>query len=501
MVDLSRRTLLSVGGAALAGSMLPLAAAQAATDAWQAEFAAALARTPWLIGWRDVGVERLDTAEMVIEGAWPKDLTGRFYRNGPARHERGGQRYHHWFDGDGMVHEYRIADGRVAHRGRMIRTSKYQAEERAGHFLSNGFGTLFPGASYGSVNAINVANINILPVGNQLLALWEGGPAWSLDPVSLEAQGAKSWRPDLANLPFSAHPKVEPDGTVWNFGTGLDGRALIYRITPAGDLADVSMLPLDQPSMIHDFIVTERHLVFLLAPLLLDRARLSAGETFLDAHVWHPDRPMRVMVVAKDDPTRLRRYDLAAGFTFHFGNGWEERDGTIRFDHCRRSDPSAMFGPLRAIMRGAVEQGADARWSQVTLFPDGRAEEQGSPEHTEFGRVDPRVVGRRNRFVYLLEASAGRSIPLFDTVVRRDWQGGADRFSYGPDVFAEEHVFVPRPGSTAEGDGWLIGTVLDWRRGRTGLSVFRADRLADGPLARAWLPYAIPLGLHGTWLS
>ncbi|MFX8137419.1 carotenoid oxygenase family protein, partial [Acinetobacter baumannii] len=60
-----------------------------------------------------------------------------------------------------------------------------------------------------------------------------------------------------------------------------------------------------------------------------------------------------------------------------------------------------------------------------------------------------------------------------------------------------EHVLVPRPGSTREGEGWLVGTGYDLRRRQSFLSVFDAMRLADGPVARAWLPYWVPYGFHG----
>ena len=68
---------------------------------------------------------------------------------------------------------------------------------------------------------------------------------------------------------------------------------------------------------------------------------------------------------------------------------------------------------------------------------------------------------------------------------------------YGPDMLAEEHVFVPRPGSERPDDGWLVGTVLDTTRARTGLMVLDAGHVDAGPIAQAWLPYAVPLGFHG----
>lgn len=59
---------------------------------------------------------------------------------------------------------------------------------------------------------------------------------------------------------------------------------------------------------------------------------------------------------------------------------------------------------------------------------------------------------------------------------------------------------MPRGGG-GESDGWLLGTCLDFQRGVTQLDVFDASRVADGPLAVAHLPYAIPLGFHGRFVE
>ena len=83
-------------------------------------------------------------------------------------------------------------------------------------------------------------------------------------------------------------------------------------------------------------------------------------------------------------------------------------------------------------------------------------------------------------------------------VVKRDLElGTTQSFDYGPGVIAEEHVFVPRPGPSREDDGWLVGAFLDYARGLSGLAVFDARHVADGPVARAWLEYPLPLAFHG----
>ena len=56
---------------------------------------------------------------------------------------------------------------------------------------------------------------------------------------------------------------------------------------------------------------------------------------------------------------------------------------------------------------------------------------------------------------------------------------------------------MPFPDASAEDDGWLVGSFLAWQRGVSGIAVFDARGVSDGPVARAWLPYPLPLGLHG----
>lgn len=77
--------------------------------------------------------------------------------------------------------------------------------------------------------------------------------------------------------------------------------------------------------------------------------------------------------------------------------------------------------------------------------------------------------------------------------------GRRDVYRYGSDIMAEEHVFVPKRGSRNPGQGWLIGTLLDHGRARSGIAILDAEYVSDGPLAQAWVPYVLPLGFHGTF--
>ena len=491
-----RRFLHTVGLAALAPLATPCIAAGA--DDWSGDFSRALEANPALLGWRSVETDQLQCTAR-IEGRLPAELQGSFYRNGPAVHERFGLRYRHLFDGDGMVQAFRF-DGRgVSHRARVLATPKLVRETEAGRRLFSGFATpVDNGAPVRRADDINTANISVLDHHGELLALWEGGSASVLDRETLQWQGFKVWGESFEGLPFTAHPKVEPDGTLWAFGYNLvPVRALVlYHIAADGTVVKVQALDPGPLGMVHDFVVTARHLVIVIPPLVYEPSH--EGE-LLDALVWRPSLGTRVLVVDKNDFSARRWVQLPAAFGFHHGNGWEDAGGVIRYDHCVADDAALMSATMRGLMRGELMRESPERYTRFTLYPDGRADVEGTDEEAEFPRIAPAVTGRRNRYVYTLGVSSqGPSGWRLRRMVKRDLEAGtSDAFDYGPGVIAEEHVFVPRGAARREDDGWLVGAFLDYVRGLTGIAVFDARRVADGPVARGWLEYPLPLAFHG----
>lgn len=493
---MDRRSFLQ--GMAALGIASPLAA-------FSAQPAGALSRLPataWSLGFMTMNHDELNAADLAVEGTLPKALRGVFYRNGPARHERGGLRYRHWFDGDGMVHAYRFTDEGISHRARYVHTEKYLDEESAGKFTRAAYGTVFPGVAPPlGADSINVANISVLYHGQELLALWEGGSAYRLDADSLDTLGKKTWRKDLAGLPFSAHPKLEPDGSLWNFGTAQrSNQLLLYRISAQGEMQKADAIPVPDLPMIHDFAITQRHLVFLLPPFRLDGERLADGKSMAESYVWEPRKGMRVLMIEKDDWSRRRMVETNSGFLFHIANAWEDRQGVIRLSYMR-ADNDAAFRRGFDVMQGTYTYEPGARLCMMTIDPvTGKISQEHMPEEAEFPSVDSRHVGRRYRQIVTLARSPSKATFGFDLVQRRDLESGTvDRYRYGPDFLAEEHILIPDLSRDTEGSGWVVGTALDLKRKATLLSVFDAQALHNGPLARAYLPYALPLGLHGAF--
>ena len=487
-----------------AGVAAPLVRARAAVagDGWDAAFRAARQGDPSLMAYESAPLEGYAPTALTIEGRWPAELSGTLYRNGPARHTVFGQRYHHLFDGDGMVHRYAVGPDGVSHRARYVETAKFRAENAAGRALESTFGTaLRPPAS---ADAINVANTSVMLQDGRLLALWEGGSAYALDPEDLSTRGPVHWSNETAGLPFSAHPQADADGSTWNIGMlGYQGRAVIYHLSATGDLLAATLVPLPMHSLVHSFLVTERHLIIPLPPFVHQQDRADAGLSFLDSHAWRPELGTQVMILPKDALDRPRLVALPAGFIYHYGNGWESADGTIRFDACWYDDPSLTTETLRGVMRGEHRAGTAAKAAMIEIAPGaGEGRLARSALSVEFPAIDRRFATRRNRFVYAVgrQTAPAAGLENLSAVLRHDVESGAvQSFDYGPGVIAEEHLFVPKPGAGGEGAGWLIGTSLDTGRGRTRIAVLDAERLGDGPLAVASLPYAMPIGFHGSF--
>ncbi|MBO9661516.1 carotenoid oxygenase family protein [Dokdonella sp.] len=464
-------------------------------------FAQALAREPWLAGWNSVAAESLGPSVATIEGRWPKDLVGTLYRNGPALFDRAGLRYRHWFDGDGMLHAWRFAGGRVEHRARMVATSKYTREQSAGRFLLPAAGTTIPDAvPIRNNDDLNTANTAVIRFGGRLFALWEGGSAIELDPADLRTLGPVTWREDLVAAPFSAHPLLDRDGSLWNFGSldllGGSG-LLLWHIGADGKTLRTALLPNERRGYLHAFAMTDRHLVFVLTPYRIADRDAAA---FFERLQFAPDQPCRIAVVPKDALDAPRWFEAEFGAVYHFADA-HERAGEILVQAVRHTDPDDMRSPMAAAMRG--ERGGGARTELALLRIDpakGTARWEARGVHgLEFPVFDHRHEAAKPARVFAPLRIEPAASPYFNAVAAID--GGRRRVHrYGADVLAEEHVFVPKPGRRRVGQGWLLGTLLDARRGRSGLAVLDAERIEDGPLAQAWLPHTFPLGFHG-WFA
>lgn len=473
-------------------------------EACQQAFDAARATAPWTLAFECARLFSFGPTRMTIDGTMPDALCGTLYRIGPGCHDRGNQRYLHRFDGDGMIQSFRINRKEIIHTGKFVTTAKYRAETEAQSFLMSTFGTKHPHAPAMSENIsdMNPANINILPLGEELLALWEAAQPYRVDRHTLKTKGIQQWPSLNKDIPFSAHPKIDADGRIWNFGIDIPTSILyLYELSPAGELIRFHQQPYEGLSIAHDCAITQNHLIILLPPFVFTPDLLNAGSSFAMANTWTPSLGIRVLVINKHDWS-IRTHVLPTGTLYHIGNAWEDDAGVIRLSYMYTSTPRSLIAGFD-VMLGRYQHQPGAQLMIATLKPD---EEMATQESLggdgEFPRVHPHDVGSRYSHVLTLNRNSSRPSNSFgyDQLRQVNVETGKDvTYSFGNDWILEEFIYVHHPANPSE--SWLAGTGTNIKTRQTSLFVFDSQSISDGPIASATLPYALPLGLHGEFVA
>jgi carotenoid cleavage dioxygenase-like enzyme len=431
----------------------------------------------------------------LVRGRAPAGLSGALYRNGPAKFRRPGRSAAHWFDGDGLIRRFRIADGAASLAARFADTPKRRQEARLGAMVMPGFGTPSdPRAEISGPDDANAANTAVLPIGGKVWALWEAGSPMAMDGETLASEGFVTLRPDLKSMPFLAHPRIEPDGRIWNLGMS-GGRAIVWRLSAAGALEDAQLIDLPRASYVHDFTATARHLVIVLQPWTAGHAAATVAARY----DWQPETGTQALVIDKADLSSRRIVELPAFGFFHLGDAWEEPDGTIRFDVCAYPDMAFAAAGASDLLNNGVAHSPPATLGLAVLPPRGPGSLLRTGIVAEFPKSDVRLAGLPRRYsVHTTGDTSGH--PFAKGVGVTDWRTGRTRaFDFGADHVVDEMVPVPKSASAAEDEAWLVGPTINLRAGVTELHVFDMARVEDGPVATWAADVALPAAFHGRW--
>ena len=501
---MDRRSFFKMLAGALTIPSLPKALQAKSLIGNQKDFFEALKKKPWLLGYLGTDQLEIEAHLHIVYGHVPGELQGHFFRNGPALHNIGFDRFQHWFDAPGMIQKFTFADGVIHYHGRMVGTRRNRAEIQNGNILFSAFGTHSHDlSSGGSADGQNVANINIVKHANDLLALWEGGSAYVINEETLNTEGPKIWSSETAGLPFGAHPRLDQDGSMWNIGYSIDPAALIlYHISADGQLLKTHVLPQMVTPMIHDFMMTASKVVIISPPFVSSH---STGGSFIDKFQWKDEQPTRALVIDKTDLTNVMVIELDPFWVFHFGNAYDITSTEIGFDFIVHDNPGFMTRDAFSVMDGSWngEDSVKSRYAQAKLDLKSRTAlieyfEDFGP--AEFIRTDERENLKQHQQVLMLSRSTYSGIYGFNRLNLFDRQLEMNAFfDVSTTEILEEHVMVPKQGDDRQ--SWIIGTALDWEKGITNLSVYDGENVSNGPIVKAELDVALPLGLHGNYVA
>lgn len=417
---------------------------------------------------------------LAIRGTLPAELDGRYVRNGA--NPIGGTSSHPFF-GDGMVHGIRVCDGRAEwYRNRYVRTP----------FHANPALDILDPAVMMDMTA-SKANTHVVGHAGRILALEEGHFPYVLDGT-LDTVGPLDFGGKL-NGSFTAHPKICPvTGELLAFGYGPFAPYLRYlRVSADGELVQTEEITVGGPTMMHDFNITEHHVIFMDLPAVFDLDRAIRGEMPI---AWSDTYPARLGVMPRTGTDAdVRWFDIDPCYVFHPMNSYEDGD-TIVLDVARLPhiwQDSMMDFPMPELWRWTID------------LTTGRVrEEQVDDQAAEFPRVPDALVGQQHRYGYMMavpeNASYDDPMSQVGAIYKYDRVAGTrSDITLGRGCIPGEPVFAPADGGKAEDDGYLMTFVYDAGTDTSRYMVFDASTMSSDPVASVDLP-RIPFGFHGSWI-
>ncbi len=441
--------------------------------------------TPWFLrgNYAPVFDEVTDT-NLKVTGAIPKSLQGLYVRNGsnPKDGTAG-----HWFFGDGMVHGVRLEGGAAKwYRNRYVRTPKYD----------RGLDAMDPETMFDPT--ASAANTHVLAHAGRIWALEEGHLPWEISP-ELETIGCDDFGGRLKTA-FTAHPKLCAETNELHFfGYSAVAPFVTYHVLDAsGQLVHSAPITTPKGTMMHDFMITREHAIFMDLPVVFNLDKMAEG---LAPIGWDDDYGARIGIMPRMGTDKdVKWFEIDPCYVFHPLNAFVDGDEVV-----------CDVGRHASMWRGSMENFEPCymyRW-RFNMRTGAVSETQIDDWSHAFPRVDERLVGLEHRFGWVAGPRSGvvrsdSGIPGGDpgVVARYDMRDGSKTVhDLGPHAHPGEFVFVQDSAGAGEDEGWAMGFVHDDSTNTTDLVILDASDLAKPAVARVHLPQRVPYGFHGSWVD
>jgi all-trans-8'-apo-beta-carotenal 15,15'-oxygenase len=470
----------------------------------------------WLQGYQSVPGE-FDYWIDDVEGDIPTELNGTLFVNGPGLLDINGQKIQHPFDGDGMIYRITFDNGRAHFRNRFIHTKGYLKEKKAGKILYNGFfGTKKTGNWWQTalnINFKNTANTNVVTLGNNLLALWEGGKPYYIEPHTLNTLGEESFNNILSFWHnFSAHPRIEHNSVNNNnqsrfinfcIKPGIKNVLTVLEMNINGKILDKYKYSFFGIPFIHDFVITPNNFVFFLHPITFNFIPFLLGIcSASNCLSLKTNQPTQIIIIQRQTK-KVKVLKTYTGFIMHHVNAFEVSGKIIIDSIVHKSLPSMLTKKIESDTSTLFKEDTQIQRFTLNLKHKTVYSKVIENRFCEFPSIHPHKVGHPYRYLYITTPPhTETSNTLLQAYMKLDIKTGKKQiWNTDKREFVSEPIFVQRPYSQKEDDGWIIGLVYNAASHRSHVVILDARDFKRDVIARLHLKHHVPHTHHGSFTS
>ncbi len=452
--------------------------------------------------------EEIPLTHLNINGQLPEWLIGNLLQNGPGKFNIGEEQIIHWFDGLAYISSLKFSRNKILYQSAFLKTDQYLESINSQKIKLNGFAQNFgdPQIKHFSHDGQQIktanANINIHILNDQIIALGETPLPMLIDDVNLDTISIFDYEDKLKKLDSweSAHMKYDPaSGMSYNFyiDYGFSSAYVLYKIE-AGTKSRILLARqrVAYPSYMHDFSITKNYIILTAYPLKVKASDLIKPKNgFINAHKWEADQNTLIYVFNKHNGNFISMIPTEAMFAFHHINAYEEDQNNVNLY-------LSSFTNADIIMRVGASSYKDepkAKLKKLSInLKDKKVDiENIIDEFYELPTINPSYLGRKNQFFYAVSYNSNELKQGFG-IIKYDINNNQVKKWQNEGMFAGEPLFIAKPNSEKEDEGVIISTIYDAELKKSFILVL--DSLSMQEIARAYLPQAVPLGLHGKFM-